>query len=283
MVDRRGNTRPMKRYETGIALGVLAGFLVYLYYPVIKSLVTQWSIDTTFGYGYAIPPVVAYLVWNRRHDLRVDPRGGSWWGYVFLVTGLAGLVLGRAGGVQLVARGSLIIVLLGLVVFMGGWQMARRLAFPLAFLAIMIPLPPGVFSRLTWPLQVFTAKFSTSALHLAGYPVLLQGIYIDLPSVRLEVAAACSGFRSMIALGATAILLGYMTHDRWLDRLLLVLSVVPIAILANAVRVTSNIMMGFYTGAFHTIAGWVVFVLATGCLLIVNAFLSHRKTLATVP
>ena len=273
----------MERYERAAGLAGLAGLLGYIYYPVIISLAAQWSIDTTFGYGYAIPPVVGYLVWSRRRELQPDPEGGSWWGYAILVAGLSALVLGEAGGIQLLARGSLIVVLFGLSVFLGGWRMTRRLAFPLAFLAIMIPLPPGVFYRLTWPFQVFTAQFSTAALRLAGYPVLLQGIYIDLPTARLEVEAACSGFRSLVALGATAILLAYMTQNRWADRLLLVLSVLPIAVLANAVRVTSNIMMGFYTGAFHILAGWVVFVLATACLLLVNILLTHRKTFSTAP
>lgn len=271
----------MVRYRTlGATLG-LAGLLGFLYYPVLADLAAQWSIDTTFGYGYYIPGVVAYLVWERRYVLRATPSESSWWGYVILLIGLGALVLGRAGGIQLVARGSLIIVLFGLALFLGGWRITRLLSFPIAFLAIMIPPPAGVLQQLTWPLQLFTARFSTQVLRLAGYPVLLNGIYIDLPTVRVEVAEACSGFRSLIALGATGVLLAYMTQGRWLSRVLLVAAVVPIAILANAIRVTWIILMGikdpsFFDSAFHPGSGLVVFVLATVLLLGVATVLARR-------
>ena len=271
----------MARYGTLGGLLGLTALLGYLYYPVLVDLAAQWSADTTFGYGYFIPAVVAYLVWDRRHTLRSIPPQPSWWGYIVLLIGLVALVFGRAGGIHLLARGSLIVVLFGLVLFMGGWRIVRHLSFPLAFLAVMIPPPPGVFYRLTWPLQLFTARFSTEVLRLAGYPVLLQGIFIDLPTVRLQVAEACSGFRSLIALGATGVLLAYMTLDRWVDRGLLIAAVVPIAILSNAIRVTWIIVMGirdprFFDGPLHPASGWAVFVLATALLLSLAALLARR-------
>ncbi len=255
---------------------ILTGLLGYLYYPVLVDLAAQWSTDTTYGYGYYVPGVVAYLIWQRRQGFHLPQYHASWWGYVVVLIGMGALVFGRAGGINLLARVSLIIVLFGLVIFLGGWRLTRLLAFPLVFLSIMIPLPPSILSQLTWPLQLFTARFSTAVLRLVGFPVLLQGIYIDLPTIRLEVAEACSGFRSLIALGATGVLLSYMTQRRWHDRALLIAAVVPIAILANALRVTSNILLGIYEGTFHMVSGWVVFVLATALLLGLAGFLSQR-------
>jgi exosortase len=257
----------MTRHATGWGILALAGLLGYLYWSVMADLATQWAVDTTFGYGYYIPGVAAYLAWDRRAALRLAPPGSSWWGYLILLVGLTTLVLGRAGGIQLATRGSLIAVLVGLALFLGGWTRARILAFPIAFLALMIPPPARLVEHLTWPLQLFTARFSTEVLRQLGYPVLLQGIYIDLPTVRLEVAEACSGFRSIIALGATGVLLAYMTQRRWTHRVLVVAAVVPIAMLANAIRVTLNIAMGIYEGTFHTVSGWMVFVIATLLLL----------------
>ena len=271
----------MGRYRTLGGILSLAVLLGYLYYPVIVGLLAQWSIDTAYGYGYFMPGIAAYLVWERRHRIRALPSQSSWWGYLILLAGLGALVLGRAGGIHLLDRGSLIIVLFGLVLFLGGWRILRLLTFPLAFLAFMIPLPPGIFYRLTWPLQLFTARFSTEALRLVGYPVLLQGVYIDLPTVRVEVAEACSGFQSLIALGATGVLLASMTQDRWIDRVLLVAAVVPIAILSNAVRVTWIIAMGsrdsrFFESALHPGSGMIVFVLATALLLALASLLARR-------
>ena len=264
----------MSRARTVAAIVGLAALVAYLYQPVIASLAAQWSTDTTFGYGFTIPPVAAFLAWERRHRLHVDPRG-TLWGYALLIVGLLALVTGRAGGIQLLARISLLPILFGLAMFLGGWSLARELAFPIAFLGVMIPPPVEVFYRLTWPLQLFTARFSTEVLRLAGYPVLLQGIYIDLPTVRLEVAAACSGFRSLVSLGATALLVAFTFQTRWVNRALLLASVVPIAILANSVRVTSNILLGIYEGTYHQVAGWLVFVLSLAVLLMVGTFLNR--------
>ena len=264
----------MPRARTVAAMVGLAALVAYLYRPVMAGLAAQWSTDTTFGYGFTIPPVAAYLAWERRHRLHVDGRG-TLWGYALLIAGLLALLIGRAGGIQLLARISLLPILFGLVMFLGGWSLARDLAFPIAFLGVMIPPPVEVFYRLTWPLQIFTARFSTEVLRLAGYPVLLQGIYIDLPTVRLEVAAACSGFRSIVSLGATALLVAFSFQTRWVNRMLLLASVVPIAILANSVRVTSNILLGIYEGTYHQVSGWLVFVLSLAVLLMVGSFLNR--------
>lgn len=257
---------------------MLSGLLVYLYYPVIADLVTRWSLDAAnVGYGVLIPPVAAYLVWDRRRELRLAKDDWSWGGYVLLLVGVLSLILGRAGGVSFVAQASLIAVLFGLTMFLGGVQRTRLLAFPLLFLALMIPPPALIFYRLTWPLQMFTARFATEALRLAGYPVLLQGIYIDLPNARLEVAVACSGLRSLVALAATGILLAFHTQSRQSARTILIASVLPIAILSNAIRVAANVVLGIRDGAYHTFAGWVAFVVATVCLLGVTVLLDRRS------
>jgi exosortase len=264
----------MARARLVAAVVGLAALVAFLYHPVIAGLTAQWSTDTTFGYGYTIPPVAAYLAWERRHRLRVDSQG-TWWGYALLIAGLLALLIGRAGGIQLLARISLVPILFGLVMFLGGRSLTRELAFPIAFLAVMIPPPVEVFYRLTWPLQIFTAKFSTEVLRFVGYPVLLQGIYIDLPTVRLEVAAACSGFRSIVSLGATALLVAFTFQTRWVNRALLLASVLPIAILANSVRVTSNILLGMYEGTYHLVSGWLVFIMSLAALLIVGMILNR--------
>jgi len=267
--------RVLDRFGPAGAMGGLAALLGWLYAPVLREMASQWAVDTTYGYGYYIPPVAVYLVWERRRALAATRPKGTWLGLPVLPSGLGALVLARAGGIALLSRISLVPVLFGLVLLLGGGRMTRLAAFPILFLAVMIPIPSGLLQRLTWPLQIFTAQFSTEVLRLMGYPVYLEGVYIDLPHVRLEVAEACSGFRSLVALGATGILLAYLTQERWRERVLLVASVVPIAILANAVRVTSNIALGIYEGTYHTVSGWMVFVVATAVLLGVSSVLGR--------
>lgn len=269
----------MPRYARAASLAMAAAItalLAILYYPVVMDLIAQWSFDTTYGYGYFIPFIAAYLLWLRRDQLAATPRDPSWWGYVFLIVGLTALLVGRIGGIHLIARGSMIAVLFGLVVFLRGTSAARVAMFPLLFLALMIPPPPGVMDRLTWPLQIFTAWFSTEVLRAIGYPVLLSGIYIDLPSIRLEVAQACSGFRSLVAMGATGMLLAILTQDQLKDRIILVSAVLPIAILTNAIRVTAIIIWRIFAEPYHSLSGWLVFVVATALLVWLADVLRQR-------
>jgi exosortase len=272
----------MGRCKALIGPLILTALLGILYLPVLKQLVALWMTDmSNMGYGFFIPPVAAYLVWERRHDLHIAPGEHAWGGYLLVLIGLALLFLGRAGDLNVVAEGSLIIVLFGIVLFLGGPKLTGQVAFPLCFLAFMIPPPSSVYYWVTWPLQLFTARFSTDTLHLFGYPALLHGVYIDLPHVRLQVAAACSGFRSLMSLGAAGVLLAYATRSGWADRALLIASVLPIAILSNTVRVAVNILLGTYAGTYHTITGWMLFVLATACLLGMGALLPGRGRAGT--
>lgn len=276
----------MPRYAREASLAMAAtitALLVVLYYPVIRDLIAQWSFDTTYGYGYFIPFIAAYLLWLRRDQLEKTPPNPSWWGYAFLIVGLTALLVGRVGGIQLIARVSLIPVLFGLVTFLRGTRTARVAMFPLLFLALMIPPPPGVMDRLTWPLQIFTAQFSTAVLRAIGYPVLLSGVYIDLPSIRLEVAAACSGFRSLVAMGATGVLLAVLTQDQLKDRIILIGAVLPIAVLTNAIRVTAIIIWSIYAEPYHSLSGWLVFVVATAMLVWLADSLRQRAVPSMQP
>jgi exosortase len=265
---------------TAAAQLIVAAAFALLYEPVVVGLAAQWNVDRTFQYGYFIPLVSAYLAWELRTKLRAAPAAGAAAGLAVFAAAMALLVLGRAGGVAFVERISIVPALFGVALYLWGWARTRLLAFPIAFLALMVPVPLPVLARMTWPLQVFTAKFSSEALSFFGVPVFLNGVYIDLPYVRLHVAEACSGFNYMIALLATSILMASMTQDRWRERLLLVGSVVPISIIANAIRVTLIIVFGVWGDhPMHEGSGWIVFVIATGLLM----WLSGRMTRAAKP
>jgi exosortase len=159
--------------------------------------------------------------------------------------------------------------------FVCGWQHLRVLAFPIAFLLLMIPIPAIIFNQIAFPLQIFASQFGETAMNIADIPVLREGNVIVLANTTLEVAEACSGIRSLVSLLTLGIVYGYFTDPRGWLRTTVALSTVPIAIVANGMRVAGTGIAAHYygpeaaTGFFHTFSGWLVFVVAFAMLFVV--------------
>lgn len=264
-----------------IPLVALGAAVFYLYYPVLVDLVSQWRADENYSHGFLIPLVSAYLIWQRRERLQHILVKGSAWGYPVLLAGLILLIVSQAGLFGYPARFSLLVVFTGLTLFLGGPKVLRVVAFPLAYLLFMIPLPAPALNQIAFPLQLQAARLATGTLDVLNVPVLREGNIIDLPSMRLEVAEACSGIRSLISLMALAVIYAYFAQTKWGPRLVLALSAIPIALVANAARVTltgvlvetvdPRVALGFY----HTFSGVVIFGLAFGLLALEGLALSR--------
>src|SRR5205823_5242539 len=147
------------------------------------------------------------------------------------------LLLGVYGAELFLPRVSLVILLTGLVLCFGGWPFLRELRFALLVLFLAIPIPSIIFNEITLPLQILASKLASALLPLFGVPVLRDGNVIELPVMKLEVAEACSGIRSLISLFTLSIFYGYFLERSLSRRAILALASIPIAIAANAVRI----------------------------------------------
>jgi exosortase len=250
-----------------------------LYSTVLRDLVTQWWEDDNYSHGFIVPLFTAYLIWNRRQDLRTMPIRGSALGWPVLVAGVGMLVLGDVGAENFLLRSSLIVILAGLVLVHLGVRVFRAVAFPLAFLFFAVPLPAILFYKVAFPLQGLAAQNSAWVLDLLGVPVLLDGNVIHLSRLSLGVVEACSGIRSLISLLALAVAWAYLTLPSALAMTVLIVSAIPITIAANAARIVVTGLVGqsfgmeYAQGFFHTFSGWVIFVFAFVCLLGVHALI----------
>jgi exosortase len=256
-----------------IVLVVLAG--LWLYSGVLASLVNDWAHDDNYSHGFLIVPLAAYFVWERRGQLRQVASRPSAAGLAVLVGGLAMLVAGNLGAEFFLSRVSILAVTAGSVLFLGGWAWLRILGFPLLFLLLMIPIPAIVFNHIAFPLQLFASRFGTAAMQACAVPVLREGNVIVLANTTLEVAEACSGIRSLVSLLTLGIVYGYFADSRAWVRVVIAASTVPIAIVANGIRVAGTGVLAHYFGPeaalgfFHTFSGWLVFLVAFAFLLVV--------------
>ena len=261
----------LRRSSTALALVCFATLLVYL--PVLTSLARQWASDENYSHGFLVAPFAIYLGWRRRHDLLAEPVRPHWFGIAVVLGSLALLVAGRLGAELFLTRISLLGLIAGTVVFLYGTRHLRLLAFPLAFLLLMIPLPAIVFNQIAFPLQLLASSAGQSVLDAASIPVLREGNILILPTITLQVVEACSGIRSLVSLLTLAIILGALTEQRVWARLLLAALAFPVAIAANAARVAGTGLMAAWIGPqaaqgfLHEFSGWVVFVVAFALLL----------------
>ena len=247
---------------------VLTGAILWMYGGIVSSLARQWASDDNYSHGFFVVPLALYFCWERRDALKAAGRQPSIIGLVLLTVSLAILLGGMLGAELFLTRISLIGVIAGVVLYVWGWQHFRILAFPIAFLLLMIPLPTIVFNQIAFPLQLLASRAGEAVINLAGIPVLREGNVLQLPSRTLEVAEACSGIRSLVSLVMLAIVLGHFTERRIGRRMLIALAAIPIAILANAARVAGTglaselVSPAAAEGFLHTFSGWVLFVVA---------------------
>jgi exosortase len=263
-----------------LALTVICLLILAVYYQVLVKLVTDWWQIPDFSHGFLVPLFAAYLVWEKRETLRGTQIAPSWSGIAVIALGLIVLLLGVYGSELFLSRVSLVILLAGLVLCFGGRQFLKELRFALLVLLLAIPIPAIVFNQITFPLQILASKLASALLPLFGVPVLREGNIIELPMMRLEVAEACSGIRSLMSLFTLAVFYGYFLEKSVWRRIALVLASIPIAMAANAVRIVGTGLCVQYwdpdkaLGFFHEFSGWVIFLVSLACLYTVHRAMS---------
>jgi exosortase len=256
-----------------VALGVFA--------PILYHLVRHWKLVPDYSHGFLIAPLALYFAWERRDALKRTPVETSWWGVVPLALGSLALAIGRLGVELMAMRTAFVLTLIGLVLLLLGRRMARVLAFPLFFLFLMIPLPQSLVNTITFPLQLIATDLAMTPLYWLEIPALREGNIITLAETQLLVAEACSGLRSLMALGTLGVVFAYFFRRNMIERIVIVLSTLPIAILVNSFRValtaylTHRFGEAAADGVIHQTEGFFTFGLAFG-LLLVEAWLLKK-------
>ena len=262
-------------------LPVAAG-LATLYLPTFYDLnATLWN-DEEYAHGPIVLLAAAWMFWRQRDALFVSgahkPASNS--GAALLAFGLLSYIVGRSQSIAALEAGSLIPVLAGVLLFIGGWRLLRALWFPVLFLSFMVPLPGVIINPLTGPLRQAVSVIAENSLHALGYPIARSGVILSIGPYQLLVANACSGINSMFALGALGLLYLYlMRHaDRWRNILLLA-SILPLAFAANIVRVMTLVLVTYHfgdaagQGVIHGLSGMALFIIALIMLFLFDALL----------
>jgi exosortase len=259
--------------------------VVACYAPVLRYMAWIWSANPDMGHGFFVPVVAIFIVWQRKEELLALKVRPSWWGLPVTVLGGVLLIFATLGVELFVSRLAFVVTVVGVVWMLGGTLVLRKLKFPLFLLLFMIPIPTIAYNSITFPLQLLASKVAASSLGAIGIPVLREGNILELPNQRLSVVEACSGIRSLLSLSFLSLVYGYFFEKKTWIRAVLLLATVPIAVVANATRVTltgiiSQIKPELAEGFFHESTGWVIFIAA---LLILILFHQVIRRIAVRP
>src|SRR5579864_8013664 len=266
------------------ALGWFAMLIALCYWPVLVRLVAQWNNDEDMGHGFFVPILAAYIAWQKRAEFFAVPAKVNWLGLALVIYAGLQLCVATLGAELFLARTAIVISIIGSVLFLGGNRRLRVMAFPLFLLFFMVPIPAILYNQITFPLQLIASRVAESALMTIGIPVLREGNVLELAGQKLSVVEACSGIRSLLTLSFLSLVYGYFFEKKIWLRITLFLATVPIAILANASRVTltgilSEIKPELAHGFFHSASGWVIFMVALVFLTVFHQIVNRISLL----
>lgn len=267
------------------AFPLLALLLLLLptYHDVALRL---WKSDEQ-AYAPLLAALSFWLIWHRLCDLRLVPDAGMpVWGLLLLFLGATVYVMGRSQQIELLELGGCIPILAGVISIHGGRAALRRMRFPLLFLLFSLPYPGWLVNSLTGPLKEYISIGAESVLYAAGYPIARNGVVLGLGPYRLLVADACSGLHSLIFLSALGLLYVQFTgHRQVAHRLMLVTALLPIAVLANFVRVLILLLLTHHfgdavgQGYWHDLAGVILYISAFAMLIVFDTLISKLSFL----
>jgi exosortase len=281
---------PWNLCRSGPALvrAALAGFLLWAYWPTLLTLAERWSADPQYSHGFLVPVFALAILWARRDRFPEQGLAPSWWGVLLLALGLALRLVAAYHYLEPLDAFSLLPSLVGVCLLAGGVP-ALRWSWPaLAFLAFMLPLPFQAEVFLAHPLRRLATASSTYLLQLLGFPALAEGNVIVIEGQRLGVIDACSGLGMLMTFFALSTAAALIVQRPPLDRVVLIVSAIPIALVANILRVTATAVAHNSLGSeaanavMHDLAGWLMMPLAVGLLWLELRYLD-RLLVASAP
>ena len=241
--------------------------LILCYAATLAGMVHQWWTDEDMGYGFLVPFVIAWIIWRERGRWKILPVQPSLWGFAVLALA-ACLQIASALGAGLFA-GSLAFVLslVGLVLALLGFAWLRAWAFPLLLTLFMLPKLAVVYNQITLPLQLLATRLAGGMLATAGFMVVRDGNILNVAGHSISVVEACDGIRYLLPLAFLALIFAYASGAKSWMRVAMLAAAIPIAIIANALRVAfSGLSPVLTSGPPHALLGTLIFLLCLALL-----------------
>lgn len=251
-----------------LAVALTVAGLAACYAPTLRGMVDQWWNDEDMGHGFVVPFVIAWIIWRERARWSTLPTQPNQWGFVILGVAAVLQLAGAVGAGLFVSSVAFLLSIAGVVVCFCGFARLRAWAFPFLLALFMLPKLAIVYNQGTLPLQLLASKTAAGMLTLSGFGVMREGNILNVGGHRISVAEACNGIRYLLPLGFMGTVFAYLSDSKAWMRVALLMAAIPVAILANAVRVAvAGASPALAEGTLHAVSGWIIFVLCLVALV----------------
>jgi exosortase len=240
-----------------LALVVATAGLGWAYVPSFSMLADRWMRDDNYSHGFFVLPIAAIILWQRRGRLDARSIAPKWWGILPLVALLATRAWLFERNDQWVEAASIPLAAALVALALGGWRLLGWAWPAIAFSCFMIPLPSRFSTLLAGPLQTLATIGSVTLLHATGLPVIAEGNVIIVGGERLEVARACNGLSMLLSFATLITAMVVLVARPLRERIALLLSIVPVALLCNILRIAVTAWATHLTGhAVESVHDW---------------------------
>jgi exosortase len=252
----------------------LAAVTAYSFWPTLSKLWDKWLNDPQYSHGLLVPPFALALLWLRRDQFPKAALSAPIAGIALLLLGAIARVLGGAMYFEWLNATSLLPVIAGIVLALGGWAVLRWALPAISFLIFMIPMPYSIEITLGFPLQTVATAASTFVLQCLGQPAIAEGHTILIRDFKLGIVEACSGLRMLVTFVTFSTAVCLVVKKPISDKLLILFSAIPIALIVNVIRIVVTGLMYLHVDSqtasvfFHDLAGWFMMPLALAFLWI---------------
>jgi exosortase D (VPLPA-CTERM-specific) len=262
----------------------------YAFLETIQDMIYRWDTKEEYGYGYIIPFITLFFIWQRKDQLAMTEFRPSVVGLVLILLGGMLFFLGAVATTHTLSQYGLVVTIMGVALALLGWQAFKIVMVPLAVLFFMVPLPPFIYNTLSTKLQLISSEIGVAVIRLFGISVYLEGNVIDLGNYKLQVVEACSGLRYLFPLMSLSFIAAYIYKGALWKKAVIFLSSVPITVLMNSFRIGVIGVLVEYGGPeqaegfLHDFEGWIIFMACIAILVLEMALLAKvgrdKKSLA---
>lgn len=260
---------------------IAALLTAYPFMETIGDMMHRWDRQEEYGYGYMIPFITLFLIWQRKELLAKNMFKPTYWAVPLLLISGALYFMGAVSTTHTLSQYALVLTILSLAYGVLGWDSFKIVAIPIALLFFMVPLPPFIYNNLSGKLQLISSELGVAVIRLFGISVFLEGNVIDLGQFKLQVVEACSGLRYLFPLVSLSFVAAYLYNVETWKRVLVFFSSIPITVLMNSFRIgVIGVLVEYYgieqaEGFLHDFEGWLIFMACMGILFIEMAVLAR--------
>lgn len=278
------DTAPRTQIPWGRIAGtaLVAAGIGWAYLASFQVLTDRWARDDNYSFGWFVIPIAIAILWERRDRIEGEPFEPKWWGMLPLIALLAIRYPLYEANEQWIEMATIPVAVAACVLALAGWRWLLWASPAILFLFFMIPFPPRFNNLLADPLQTVATIGSVSLLQILALPVIAEGNVIIVGTERLEVARACNGLSMLLSFTTLITAMVILIRRPLWERIVLFLSIVPIALLCNILRIATTAVIYHVTGreveAVHDYAGYAMMPLALVFVLLELRLMSWLVT-----